>query len=115
MKFHYYPETDSLYIGLIDKPSTDSQEVPTGVVLDFDRRGHLVGIDIDRAFRPDSDIDILVEFEPRHTPGFAFIDIQDKLSKIFGRTVDLNTPQDLSRYFRDRVLTEAEVYYEQPR
>jgi uncharacterized protein len=66
-------------------------------------------------FRPDSDIDILVEFEPGHTPGFAFIDIQDKLSEIFGRTVDLNTPQDLSRYFRDRVLTEAEVYYEQSR
>lgn len=63
-------------------------------------------------FRPDSDIDILVEFEPGHTPGFAFIDIQDKLSELFGRTVDLNTPQDLSRYFRDRVLTEAEVYYE---
>lgn len=65
-------------------------------------------------FRPDSDIDILVEFEPGHTPGFAFIDIQDQLSELFKRTVDLNTPQDLSRYFRDRVLAEAEVYYEQP-
>jgi uncharacterized protein YuzE len=49
MKFHYYPETDSLYIGLIDKPSIDSQKVSTGVVLDFDSEGHLVGIDIDRA------------------------------------------------------------------
>ncbi len=65
-------------------------------------------------FRPDSDIDILIEFEPGHTPGFAFIDIQDKLSELFKRTVDLNTPQDLSRYFRDRVLAEAEVYYGQP-
>jgi hypothetical protein len=45
---------------------------------------------------------------------FAFIDIQDKLSELFERTVDLNTPQDLSRYFRGRVLAEAEVYYEQP-
>jgi len=49
MKFHYYPETDSLYIGLTDKLGADSQEVATGIVLDFDSDGHLVGIDIDRA------------------------------------------------------------------
>ena len=49
MKFHYYSETDSLYISLIDKPSADSQEIATGIVLDFDSEGHLVGIDIDRA------------------------------------------------------------------
>jgi uncharacterized protein YuzE len=49
MKFHYYPETDSLYIDLSAKASTDSQEVAPGVVLDFDTNGHLVGIDIDHA------------------------------------------------------------------
>lgn len=49
MKFNYYPETDSLYISLIDKPSADSQEVATGIVLDFDADGNLVGIDIDHA------------------------------------------------------------------
>jgi uncharacterized protein YuzE len=49
MKFHYYPETDSLYIGLTDKPSADSQEIAAGVILDFDSDGNLVGIDIDRA------------------------------------------------------------------
>lgn len=49
MKFHYYPETDSLYIELSEKSSVDSREVATGVVLDFDADGHLVGIDIDRA------------------------------------------------------------------
>jgi uncharacterized protein YuzE len=49
MKFHYYPETDSLYIALTHTPSTDSQEIATGIVLDFDEKGHLVGIDIDRA------------------------------------------------------------------
>ncbi|NJN21808.1 MAG: nucleotidyltransferase family protein [Leptolyngbya sp. RL_3_1] len=65
-------------------------------------------------FRPDSDIDILVEFEPGYTPGFDFIDIQDKLAAIIGRTIDLNTPQDLSRYFRDQVIAEAEVIYAQP-
>ncbi|MDF0675661.1 MAG: DUF2283 domain-containing protein [Nitrospira sp.] len=49
MKFHYYPETDSLYIDLSDKVSVDSREAAPGVVLDFDAEGHLVGIDIDHA------------------------------------------------------------------
>ncbi len=51
MKFHYYPETDSLYIDLSEKTSVDSREVAPGVVLDFDVEGHLVGIDIDGASR----------------------------------------------------------------
>ena len=51
MKFHYYPETDSLYIDLSEKTSVDSREVAPGVVLDFDAEGHRVGIDIDRASR----------------------------------------------------------------
>ena len=49
MKFHYYKETDSLYIELSDKPGKDVREVVPGVVLDFDAKGKLVGIDIDRA------------------------------------------------------------------
>ena len=49
MKFHYYRETDSLYIELSEHPSADSSEVAPGVVLDFDAQGQLVGIDIDRA------------------------------------------------------------------
>ena len=49
MKFHYYPETDSLYIDLSERESADSREVAPGVVLDFDAEGNLVGIDIDRA------------------------------------------------------------------
>jgi len=51
MKFHYYSDTDSLYIDLTDKESIDSQEVAPGIVLDFDDQGNLVGIDIDRASR----------------------------------------------------------------
>ena len=49
MKFNYYPETDSLYISLSDKISSDSQEIAPDIVLDFDSEGKLVGIDIDRA------------------------------------------------------------------
>jgi len=49
MKINYYPETDSLYIDLSHKPSTESREVSEGVVLDYDETGSLVGIDIDHA------------------------------------------------------------------
>lgn len=49
MKFHYYPETDSLYIDLADKPGADSREIVSGVVVDFDADGNIVGIDIDNA------------------------------------------------------------------
>jgi len=49
VKPHYYPETDSLYIGLADRPSADTREVSNGVLLGFDENGDLVGIDIDAA------------------------------------------------------------------
>lgn len=62
-------------------------------------------------FTPQSDVDVLVEFEPGHTPGFGFFTVEEELSKIIGRRVDLNTPGSLSRYFRDEVVAEAEVAY----
>ena len=62
-------------------------------------------------FTPESDVDVLVEFEPGHVPGLAFFAMQDELSEILGRRVDLNTPGSLSRYFRDQVLAEAETQY----
>lgn len=49
MKFQYYPETNSLYIGLFEKTTADSREVADGVVVDFDEQGAIVGIDIDHA------------------------------------------------------------------
>jgi uncharacterized protein YuzE len=51
VRFHYYPETDTLYIDLLDRPGADSRAVAPGVVLDFDRDGHLAGIGIDNASR----------------------------------------------------------------
>jgi predicted nucleotidyltransferase len=63
-------------------------------------------------FGPDSDVDVLVEFEPGARTGFAFFEMADELTKILGRHVDLNTPRSLSRYFRDRVLKEAFLEYD---
>jgi len=62
-------------------------------------------------FGPDSDVDVLVEFKEGHVPGLAFFTMETELSDIIGRKVDLNTPQFLSRYFRDDVVAEAEDLY----
>ncbi len=51
MKLNYYPETDSLYIDLSERPSAESREISEGIVLDYDAQGNLVGIDIDNASR----------------------------------------------------------------
>jgi uncharacterized protein len=63
-------------------------------------------------FNPESDIDILVEFESGHVPGFAIIGLEKELSVMLGRRVDMRTSADLSRYFRDQVIREARVKYE---
>ena len=85
-------------------------------VAAFCRRHHvrrlaLFGSVLRDDFGPESDVDVLVEFEPGHVPGLAFFAMQEELSAILGRNVDLNTPGFLSRYFRDQVLAEAENQY----
>ena len=62
-------------------------------------------------FSAASDVDVLVEFEPGHVPGLSFFTIERELSELLGRKVDLHTPGFLSPYFRDQVLSEAEVQY----
>ncbi|MBN1659714.1 MAG: nucleotidyltransferase domain-containing protein [Anaerolineae bacterium] len=65
-------------------------------------------------FRDDSDVDVLVEFQPGSAPGlFGITRMEKELSILLGRRVDLRTPEDLSRYFRQSVLAEAEVQYAQ--
>lgn len=76
------------------------------------RRLALFGSILRDDFGPDSDVDVLVEFEPGARTGLAFFRMQRELSEMFGRPVDLNTPGFLSRYFRDQVLHEAEVLYD---
>ena len=75
------------------------------------RRLALFGSVLRNDFRHDSDVDVLVEFEPGHVPGLAFFDMERELSGLLGRKVDLNTPGFLSRYFRDQVLAEAVNQY----
>ena len=86
-------------------------------ITDFCKANHirrlaLFGSVLRDDFGPDSDIDVLVEFEKGRVPGLAFFGMQDELSEIFGQKVDLNTVQDLSKYFREEVLAEAEVQYD---
>ncbi len=77
------------------------------------RRLSLFGSTLKGAARPDSDVDLLVEFEPGHEPGLlALAGIESELSTLLGgRRVDLRTAQDLSRHFRDEVVRTAEVQY----
>lgn len=86
-------------------------------VAGFCRRHHvrrlsLFGSVLTDKFRPESDVDVLIEFEPDQTPGlFALARMQFEIEAVVGRPVDLRTPKDLSRFFRDEVLQSAEVQY----
>ena len=75
------------------------------------RRLALFGSVLRDDFGPTSDVDVLIEFEPGRTPGLRFFSMQDELSRLFHRTVDLHTPASLSRYFRSQVLAEAQDQY----
>jgi hypothetical protein len=93
-------------------------EAPKELLASFCRKHHIRRLSIfGSALRPDfkadSDIDLLVEFEPGHVPGlFGIARMERELSALFGgRKVDLRTPEDLSRYFRRQVLEEAEIQY----
>jgi predicted nucleotidyltransferase len=91
-------------------------QLPPAQVAEFCQRHHIrklavFGSALHGDPRPDSDLDVLVEFEPDHVPGLAFFAMEQELSELLGRKVDLNTPQFLSPYFRERVIQEAEVQY----
>ena len=97
-------------------------DVPRHQLAEFCRRHQIqtlsfFGSVLREDFRPDSDIDVLVEFEDGHVPGLLGIArMERELSEILGgRKVDLRTPEDLSRYFRQEVLAKAEVQYAQGR
>ena len=77
------------------------------------RKLSLFGSVVAGGFGRDSDVDVLVEFEPGRTPGLIRLSgMEIELGEIIGRKVDLRTPAELSRYFREDVLAQAEVRYE---
>jgi predicted nucleotidyltransferase len=91
-------------------------KVPRRQIREFCRKNRirklaLFGSVLRDDFRPDSDVDMVVEFEPGARVGLSFFRMQDELSTLLGRPVDLNTPASLSRYFRDDVLATADVLY----
>ncbi len=91
--------------------------IPSKTLAEFCKRNHIrklafFGSVLREDFGPQSDVDVLVEFEEGHTPGLAFIDIQDELSELLGgREVDLVTPKFLNDRIKDKVLKEASVAY----
>ena len=90
---------------------------PTAAIHAFCERNHIrklsfFGSVLRDDFAPNSDVDVLVEFQEGQTPGFGFFAMEDELAEILGRRVDLNTRGFLSRYFRDEVLAEAVVQYD---
>src|SRR6266571_4130937 len=93
-------------------------KVSTTWIERFCERNHirklsLFGSILTPRFSSESDVDVLVEFEPGESPSyFDLAGMEQELSKALGRRVDLRTPNELSRYFRDRVLATAAVQYE---
>ncbi len=93
--------------------------IPHEGIAAFCKRNHIrklaiFGSVLRDDFGPESDVDVLVEFDPHHIPGYIRLaGMELELSQILGRRAELNTPNMLSRYFRDQVLAQAEVQYAQ--
>ena len=92
-------------------------EIPRDWLAEFCRRNHILRLSLFGSvlrddFAPDSDVDILVEFEPGKTPSLlTMAGLEIELGEMVKRKVDLRTPNDLSRYFRDEVLEGAALQY----
>ena len=95
--------------------------IPKSELETFCRKNHitkmsLFGSALNDELKPDSDIDLLVDFDENHMPGlFDISRMEIELSGAIGRKVDLRTPEDLSRYFRDEIVKNAKVHYEEAR
>jgi len=92
-------------------------EIPHDKVVEFCRKNHIrrlsfFGSVLRGDFSPESDIDVLVEFIPDMGPGYIGLSqMERELTEIFGRKIDLRTPNELSKYFREEVVTSALVEY----
>jgi predicted nucleotidyltransferase len=92
-------------------------KIPKTWIKEFCKEHHitkmsLFGSVISDHFTSSSDVDILVEFDPRHTPGlFSFVRMRNTLSEHLGRDVDLRTPEDISKLFRNEVMQHSYLIY----
>ena len=77
------------------------------------RKLSLFGSVLTPRFRPESDVDMLVEFDPEHIPSyFELVRMEMDLSEAIGRKIDLRTPEELSHYFRETIVASAVPQYE---
>jgi predicted nucleotidyltransferase len=99
----------------MDRMKVDNEQIRQFCQKHRIRRFAFFGSFLREDFHPASDIDVLVEFEPNSVPGlFGISRMERELSAIFGgRKVDMRTPEDLSRYFRQEVVENSEVQYAQ--
>ena len=94
------------------------QRMPRDKLIEFCKRNcikklSLFGSALHGSLHPDSDIDLLVEFEEGRTPGlFSIVRMEMELADALGRKVDLRTPEDLSKYFREEVIRNAKLEYQ---
>lgn len=105
----------------LDVSSITNISIPSEKIAQFCQRYYIqklsfFGSVLRKDFSPKSDLDILVEFDPKHIPGLIRLSaMEQELSHIFQRQVDLCTPEDLSHYFRQEVLDSAIIEYVNPR
>jgi uncharacterized protein len=106
-------------MGVINPMFSITAVMPKEKLKLFCRNNHIIklslfGSALHSELKPDSDIDLLVEFDQKFIPGlFDIARMELQLSEMLKRKVDLRTPEDLSHYFRDEVLKEAVVHYEE--
>ncbi len=91
--------------------------IPYDALREFCERHHIVrlwlfGSVLRDDFRPDSDVDVLVQFDPDHVPGWKIVSIQDELSALLGREIQFSMPDALSRYTKAAIMQSAQVIYE---
>ena len=106
------PDRLSTSLEVIRRIRASRQELAAFCRRNSVRRLSLFGSALRNEFSPDSDVDLLIEFQPHHRIGLlGMARLERELTELIGHKIDLRTPADLSRYFRDEVLAEAKVQY----
>ena len=114
----YEKKDEEIRLEQMDSPN--KFHIPKDKLANFCRKNYikklsLFGSALRGELGPDSDVDLLVVFEEEHIPGLIHLaGLEIELTKMLGRKVDLRTPEDLSRYFREEVIRTAEVQYAEP-